>query len=201
MLTDRRKYQLKARADRQQQTRDRIVRATVDLHREVGPARTTVADIARRAGVQRLTVYNNFPELGDLLAACQHSFLTANPPPKIVPVGSRGDALMQLENGLADLYRWYRANAAMERNIHRDRRLVVELDELMRRNADPPLDAAARTYSERIGASPTSAKAVGSLVRLALEFTTWEVLAQRGLADPEVAKLMRHAVAGVARRR
>lgn len=201
MLTDRRKYQLKARADRQQQTRDRIVRATVDLHREVGPARTTVADIARRAGVQRLTVYNNFPELGDLLAACQHSFLTANPPPKIVPVGSRGDALMQLENGLADLYRWYRANAAMERNIHRDRRLVVELDELMRRNADPPLDAAARTYSERIGASPTSARAVGSLVRLALEFTTWEVLAQRGLADPEVAKLMRHAVAGVARRR
>jgi AcrR family transcriptional regulator len=195
---DRRKYHLKARADRQQQTRDRIVRATVDLHREVGPARTTVADIARRAGVQRLTVYNNFPALGDLLGACQHSFLTNNPPPNIAPVGSRG-ALTLLEEALVNLYRWYRGNAAMQRNVHRDRRLVVELDELMRKNADPPLEAAARAYSELIGAGPNSTMAVRSLVRLALEFTTWEILAERGLADGEIAKLMGRAVAGVAR--
>ncbi|MBA2357350.1 MAG: TetR family transcriptional regulator, partial [Actinobacteria bacterium] len=33
---------------------------TAALHEEVGPARTTIAEIARRAGVQRLTVYKNF---------------------------------------------------------------------------------------------------------------------------------------------
>jgi hypothetical protein len=33
-------------------------------------------------------------------------------------------------------------------------------------------------------------------VRLALEFTTWEILADRGMSDLEMAKLMRRAVAG-----
>jgi AcrR family transcriptional regulator len=67
----KRKYELKARADRQAETRRRITEATVALHEEVGPARTTVTEVARRAGVTRLTVYNNFPEERELFAACQ----------------------------------------------------------------------------------------------------------------------------------
>ena len=57
-----RRYELKERARAQEATRQRIVDATVALHREVGPARTTVAEIARRAGVGRVTVYNHFPD-------------------------------------------------------------------------------------------------------------------------------------------
>src|SRR5436190_63027 len=68
MSSQTRKYELKERAERQEATRRRIVEATVALHEEVGPARTTVAEIARRAGVQRLTVYNHFPELAATLA-------------------------------------------------------------------------------------------------------------------------------------
>ncbi len=79
--THRRKYELKARAQRQRQTRERIVAATVALHEEVGPARTTIADIARRAGVQRLTVYNTFPDAAELFRACQAKFLAEHPPP------------------------------------------------------------------------------------------------------------------------
>jgi AcrR family transcriptional regulator len=60
----KRKYELKARAAKQEETRRRITEATVALHEEVGPARTTVAEVARRAGVTRLTVYNNFPAEG-----------------------------------------------------------------------------------------------------------------------------------------
>ena len=66
MSSEKRKYELKARAERQRETRRRIVDATVALHEEVGPAKTTVAEIARRAGVQRLTVYNHFPDDGEL---------------------------------------------------------------------------------------------------------------------------------------
>src|SRR3981081_1240793 len=84
-LTHPRRYELKARAERQRQTRDRIVAATVALHQEVGPARPTIATNARRAGVQRLTVYNNFPQVSDLLRSCQRHFLAANPPPDIAP--------------------------------------------------------------------------------------------------------------------
>ncbi len=57
-----RTYTLKQRAERQAQTRRRITEATVELHRTVGPARTTISEIAKRAGVQRLTVYNHFPD-------------------------------------------------------------------------------------------------------------------------------------------
>jgi AcrR family transcriptional regulator len=196
--THQRRYRLKARADRQRQTRDRIVAATVALHQEVGPARTTIADIARRAGVQRLTVYNNFPEVSDLLGACQRHFLASNPPPDIAPGLLEQSILNRLEEALADLYRWYRTNKAMQRNVHRDRHLVPELDDVMRKNVDPRLDAASAAYSEAIRAAPALTASLRSLVRLSLEFRTWEVLAEQGLPDSEIARLLRRAVAGVA---
>ena len=46
-----RTYQKKLRAEQQEETRQRIVEAMVALHREVGPARTTISAIAERAGV------------------------------------------------------------------------------------------------------------------------------------------------------
>jgi len=45
-----RKYELKRRAERQEQTRARIVEAAIALHSEVGPTRTTISAIAARAG-------------------------------------------------------------------------------------------------------------------------------------------------------
>src|SRR4051812_50163291 len=81
MPTQKRRYELKARAEAQQATRARIAAAAAALHQEVGIASTTVADIARRAGVQRLTVYNHFPDLEALLPACSAHWLAEHPPP------------------------------------------------------------------------------------------------------------------------
>src|SRR5215211_7135957 len=81
MSTGRRTYTKRARADAQEATRRRIAAATAELHATLGPAQTTVAEVARRAGVQRATVYANFPEETDLFRACQAHFLGANPPP------------------------------------------------------------------------------------------------------------------------
>jgi AcrR family transcriptional regulator len=192
--SDRPKYQLKARAERQRQTRERIVAATVALHREVGPAKTTVADVARRAGVQRLTVYNNFPRLSDLLAACQRAFLTGSPPPDFAPPASSRDAAADLDAALRRLYGWYRGNAAMERNVHRDRALVEELDALLRAGIDPRLDAAADGYARRLARGRASVPRARALVRLALEFSTWELLDRQGLSDAQIAGLMVAAV-------
>lgn len=62
---------MRKRADDVARTRDRIVQATVQLHGTIGFAATTVAGIARQAGVTRLTVYRHFPEVEDLYAACK----------------------------------------------------------------------------------------------------------------------------------
>lgn len=194
MSSDRRRYQLKARAERQRQTRERIVEATEALHREVGPARTTIADIARRAGVQRLTVYNTFPTMSELLLACQTRFLHGNPPPALTPPQPGDDALACLRSSLRALYEWFRATQDMEHHVHRDRTLVPELDALMRDTTDAAFDAAARGFAQAIDAPPPGGAHTEALIRLALEFASWRVLADRGLGDAEVAELLTAAV-------
>jgi AcrR family transcriptional regulator len=52
----KRKYNKTRRAEQQDETRERIVIATVKLHEELGPANTSIKAIAEKAGVQRLTV-------------------------------------------------------------------------------------------------------------------------------------------------
>ena len=58
-MTAKRKYEPKRRAESQAATRQRIVEAAVQLHATVGPAHTTVVDIAKSAGVERV-VYHTF---------------------------------------------------------------------------------------------------------------------------------------------
>src|SRR5947207_2146249 len=76
-----RKYELKARAESQRETRERIAKAAAELHEEKGVAHTTVAEIARRARVTRLTVYNNFADLSELLRACAAHYSRLHPTP------------------------------------------------------------------------------------------------------------------------
>ena len=122
MSTQKRKYELKARAARQGQTRQRIVEATVALHQEVGPARTTVAEIARRAGVQRLTVYNHFPDLDALLPACTAHWMAEHPQPDLTAAAAPADPAERLRAVLTALYGWYRETAPMQRRPQRARR-------------------------------------------------------------------------------
>src|ERR671936_1579952 len=80
-MAKKRKYELKNRAEQLAQTRLRITEATVELHRTLGPAATQISEIARRAGVQRLTVYNHFPDEASLFAACSAHWRALHPTP------------------------------------------------------------------------------------------------------------------------
>src|SRR3954451_798766 len=106
LSSETRKYELKARADSQRETRDRIARAAAELHEEKGVAQTTVAEIARRAGVTRLTVYNHFADLSELLPACAAHYATLHPDPELGPVLARTDPDERVQGVLARLYGW-----------------------------------------------------------------------------------------------
>src|SRR3954465_2073853 len=136
MSTHKRKYQLKARADAREATRARIPAATASLHEEVGVAKTTVADIARRAGVQRLTVYNHFPDLAALLPACAAHWIGEHPLPDLAPAFALEDPSDRLGAVLTAFYRWYRDGAAMNRRMFGERSTVPELDAWLRRSSD-----------------------------------------------------------------
>jgi AcrR family transcriptional regulator len=74
----RRVYKQKVRAEQLDQKRERIVRATVALHAKHGPLATSYPMIAARARVSTQTVYNHFPDLGQLVGACTgHVFARA----------------------------------------------------------------------------------------------------------------------------
>jgi AcrR family transcriptional regulator len=186
----KRPYRLKARAERQQDTQRRIAAAAAGLHEEVGPARTTIAEVARRAGVQRPTVYKHFPTDRELFAACQGHFLTEHPPPDPQPALALTDPTERVRAALEPLYGWYRATEAMTGNVQRDRRLLPDLDALLTHTADRNLEALAHELARAFGRQGRARTQTRALIRLALDFSTWQRLAREGLSDAAAADLM-----------
>jgi AcrR family transcriptional regulator len=193
-----RKYEMKARAERQQQTRRRIVEATLALHQEVGPARTTVVEIARRAGVSRLTVYNHFPEEGELFAACQGHFFAAHPPPDFAQALALEDPQQRLRAALRALYDSYRTQATMTAKILRDRAALPALDALMERTFDAQLANLLEALASGSGTSGESAQRVRAVLALALDFWTWQLLTRQDLDDHTAADLMAELIVAAA---
>src|SRR5438067_7992681 len=126
-MATKRKYELKKRAERLAETRRRITETTVELHRTVGPAATQISEIARRAGVQRVTVYNHFPDEPSLLAACSSHWRDLHPAPDPAAWLALEDAGERLRVGLGELYAWFRETEPMTANILRDAALMPAL--------------------------------------------------------------------------
>lgn len=117
---------MRKRAEQVDQTRQRIVSATVELHGTVGPAETTIAAIAERAGVTRLTVYRHFPADEELFSACRSEWASAQRLPDVEGWARIEDPERRLRRGLADLYRFYRQGEQMLTRVYRDRAVLPE---------------------------------------------------------------------------
>lgn len=185
MSTQKRRYELKARAEAQEATRARIAAAAAGLHEENGIAQTTVADIARRAGVQRLTVYNHFPDLGALLPQCTAHYLSQHPWPDLAHALALEDPAVRLRAALTALYVWFREAAPMQRRVLGERATVPELDAWLARSSDIAMAELADRLSDGLDRT---------LVALALDFWTWQRLDREGLDDAAAAALMTRAV-------
>jgi AcrR family transcriptional regulator len=195
MSTQKRRYELKARAESQRETRERIVQATMELHKEVGPARTTVAEIARRAGVQRLTVYNHFPEDVELFGACQAHWMDLHPLPDLSAALALPDPTERVRAVLRGFYAWYRDTAPMAEKIQRDRGAVPALDSLMKQTADVRLAELTAALADGFRTRGRRAERQRAVIRLALDFWTWRRLDREGLDDAAAAELMADLVA------
>ena len=130
-----RKYELKRRAERQEETRRRITEAAVELHGTVGPARASISAIAEKAGVQRLTVYRHFPDERALFAACTGHYLSENPPPDPEPWTGIADPEDRLRAALAEVYGYYRRNEPMMSNSVRDAEAKPVIYEVLGRSS------------------------------------------------------------------
>jgi AcrR family transcriptional regulator len=109
------------RAEQVDETRRRIVDATVGLHGTLGPANTTVSSIAEAAGVTRVTVYRHFPDEDALFAACTSHWAAQQRMPDVagwreIPVPED-----RTRAALTDLYRFFREAEPMLTLTTRDR--------------------------------------------------------------------------------
>src|SRR5438093_4610662 len=108
-----RSYQLKRRAERQDQTRQRIIEATIELHQTIGPKATTFSEVAERAQVGRVTVYRHFPDEPTLSRACSGEYFEQHPFPDPGRWLAIADPVERLRTGLGETYAYHRATEAM----------------------------------------------------------------------------------------
>jgi AcrR family transcriptional regulator len=191
----RRKYEKRRRAEQERETRLRITEAAVALHGTVGPARTTISELAERAGVQRGTVYRHFPDEADLFEACSSHWSAAHPPPDPGPLGAIDDPVERLRTALAGLYAYYRENEGMLANIYRDLPSLPALAAATERR-QAGMAGLERLLGEGWSSSGDTALRRAA-ISLALDFRTWQALVrERGLTDESAAALMVRAAAG-----
>jgi len=167
-------------------TRQRIVEAAVELHGTVGPAHASIAAIADRAGVTRVTFYRHFPDLEALFAACSAHWYGEQPArPDPLAWQAISDPEDRVRQGLTDLYRFFRHGQEMLSRIYRD------FDAMPPGRQQGLREQNALLRDTLLGGFPRPSKRLRAVVGHAASFPTWRSLCvDHGLADKEAVEAM-----------
>jgi AcrR family transcriptional regulator len=170
------------RAQQVDETRRRIVDATVALHGTVGPASTTVSAIAEVAGVTRVTVYRHFPDEDALFAACTSHWAAQQRMPDLARWREIPAPADRAEAALTDLYRFFREAEPMLTLTTRDRDVLPNFVRTRNQQTiQTQIDTLLRAWPPR-----QRTKRRRALVGHAISFATWrslcidQALPQRG---------------------
>jgi AcrR family transcriptional regulator len=193
----KRRYEKRARAAQEQETRLRVIEAAIALHGTVGPARTTISAIAERAGVRRATVYRHFPDERTLLLGCSGAWRERNPLPDPATWAAIADPAARVEAALDALYRWYEQAEPMLSAVLRDMDAMPIIAELQAGRLAYLADVEDGLASGW-GARGKAAKRLRATIGLALDFFTWRTLNERGLSRGEAMAAMSSAVRAAA---
>lgn len=197
-MIEKRKYEQKLRAERQEETRRRITEATIALHQEIGPAQTTISAIAARAGVERLTVYRHFPDENILLSACQRHFRVEHPLPDPTIWSTIADPVERLNAALVALYTYYHETEPMTAHILHDAPLMPGLAAILT-GRDAYFAALQAQLLDGWDISEATLEMVKAAIGHTLDFETWRSLVRRqGLTDEQAVALIARLVRAVA---
>jgi AcrR family transcriptional regulator len=182
------------RAETAAATRQRILKATMALHDEQGITRTSVRDVAGRAGVSPATVLRHFSNLDGLIRACGQLTDQLLPmPDRAVLIGARnrGEAVRLM--ALA-LFAWYEKIGRGLEQLQIDARTLPEVDEWQRR--------ADRHHRELVAAAlgPEADASAIALVAALTCYGAWRSLRDAGMDSSRAAAELAGLVAGASQR-
>jgi AcrR family transcriptional regulator len=169
-----------------EQTRQRILRATLALHSEKGIFGTSWQDIAHRADVSVGTVYKHFPSLDELVPACGELMYAITRPPSLEDaprIFAGADSLEErLERLIEELFGFYERGASYIETDFQERRLpeVQEWEAYMRATIAGLVHEAMLP----VGLDENMVQAVSAL----LDFSTYKSFLDRDFRKEQAAK-------------
>jgi AcrR family transcriptional regulator len=173
-----RKYTMDKRKAAVEQTRRRILEATLALHAEKGIFGTSWQDIARRADVSVGTVYKHFPSLDELVPACGELMYAITRPPSLEDAPQIFAGTSSLEERLkclvSELFGFYERGAPYIETDFQERRLpaVQEWEAYMRET----ITGLVREALVPAGSDERTVQTVSAL----LDFSTFKSFQERG---------------------
>lgn len=190
MTDQKRTYRMKARAESQDRTRQRITESAVELHGTLGPSRTSMSAVAARAGVRRSTLYRHFPDEAALFVACSGHWASRHPLPDLESWAAVGDPDERLHLALSELYAYYEGAEPMLSNIVRDLELVDAVRQQFAMFLAYMETARTILMRNRRGRG-RAARRTQATVGHAMSFTTWSSLVrEQGCTPHEAVDLM-----------
>ena len=176
------------RAAAVEETRRRIVDATLELHAEQGIAATSWDEIAGRAGVGVGTVYRHFPSVDELVPACGHVVreLLALPDPSDAPAllaGANGTRA-RVERLVGEVFAIYDRGADVIRAARREQDVHPDVGHTVAK-IEAVLDALVEAALDPLEVGMLERR----LTRAMVDLWTWTALRAQGLdrAETEAA--------------
>jgi AcrR family transcriptional regulator len=190
-----RRYDMSNRSKARDESRQRILDATIELHTERGILGTSWRDIAERADVAVTTVYNHFPSLDELVPACgellMHRLRPPSPDDAAIVVGTGGSLEERLERIGGALFGFYERGGAHLDIFPGERELasIQEWEAYQRSTVEAFVREAAKGTRARAGTI--------QLVCAFFDLSTFRALEGRGVDAPSAASTMARAAACV----
>ena len=181
-----RKYSMDKRREAVQETRQRILEATLALHSEKGIFGTSWQDIAQRADVSVGTVYKHFPSLDELVPACGELMYAITRPPSLedAPRIFAGAHLLEerLERLISELFDFYERGAPYIETDFQERQLstIQEWEAHMRAT----IAGLVREALLPVGPDEGTVQVVSAL----LDFSTFKSFLERDIQKEQAAK-------------
>jgi len=172
-----------------EETRRRIIEATMSLHVEKGILGTSWEDIAHRADVALATVYRHFPTLNELVPACGEGVQAKIRPPRpddAAEIFSGAHSVLErIERLVRELFNFYERGAPHLELSRRERALVPALDVGVSR-WEAGFEALVREALRPAGPDEQTVQVVGALI----DFSVWKSLVDRGVPKEETAPIV-----------